>query len=107
MPRDSCWPSPRTSKRPSGRISATTATTLLVPISSATIKSLMSRVIVLLVLCGGNGRQRDGEAIRITQVGVCNAAAVEGAREFRPCLHEALDARCKRQGARTSVRIGD
>ncbi|CFN70649.1 Uncharacterised protein [Bordetella pertussis] len=56
MPRDSCWPRPSTSKRPSGKISATTATTLLVPISRATIRSLMSRVMALAFL----GRFRFG-----------------------------------------------
>src|SRR3546814_11662558 len=49
----SCLPRPNSSKRPSGKISATHATTLLVPISSATIRSLIARGHVFSFVDGG------------------------------------------------------
>src|SRR5690606_40987371 len=117
MPRDSCWPRPSTSKRPSDRISATTATTLLVPISRATMRSLMSRVMALTLLRRsgwrfrfglpvGQRRQRQREPVRVAQVGLRDGAAFQAAGHGGPGLNEALDARGKRQRARQAMRIG-
>ncbi len=46
-PRDGCWPRPMISIRPSGVISATTATIFEVPISSPTIRFLVSRPLLM------------------------------------------------------------
>src|SRR5690606_26673491 len=107
MPRDSCCPSPSTSKRPPGNSSATTATTLVVPISSATIRSLMSRVIVLLAVSRRYGGQRDREPVRVTYIGGGDGAVAQAGRELRPGMYKPPDPGGERQRAGPAMRVGD
>src|SRR5690554_2126923 len=101
MPLDSCCPRPSTSNRPSGNTWATTATTLLVPISRATIRSLMSRVMALTLLLGLNRFRQLGqgkcEPIRVSQVGVGHGAAFEPFLCDRPHFHKTFDSFAKWQ----------
>src|SRR3954471_7295772 len=65
-PFDSWPPMPRISSEPSARSSATRQATLEVPMSSATIRSLLSRAIV----SAGELRHAQGEAAGIAQIHV-------------------------------------
>src|SRR5262249_43298590 len=102
-PFDSCPPRPTTSTRPSGKSSATTATTFEVPMSSATMRFLFSLAMSGSSVRAGLSRcdldRAPGralahphcEAVRVAQVDVVDPLA-RPAQGLRVDRHEARDA---------------
>src|SRR5262245_23853532 len=94
-PLDSWLPMPTMSTRPSGKISATTATTLEVPMSSATMRFLFSLAMSGSLLAGGSlgGTlvRVHGETARVAQVDVVDSLA-RSAKGLRVHRDEARDA---------------
>src|SRR5262252_7929382 len=94
-PLDSWPPMPTMSMRPSGNSSATTATTLEVPMSSATMRFLFSLAMSDSLVTVGPGARGlggalgcvlgcvDGEAVGVAQVDVVDPLARRGERRVR------------------------